>query len=166
MINTESWLIAYSFLGLVGGYFLSKISPEEMKPGKRYFNYGKILLLILMILAGIVYGVSYLNRFVFISAVIGLFLGLYFDKIFLILALGLSFISENILFASLIFIYGLLEGSVKYKEGFLWKEGLWFLVPSVLVLLFSLTSKIDADLIISLVIGYVLAYAYKLSFNR
>ena len=115
-----------AFLGLPFGLFLSFISPEEMKPGKKYFELIQNLLLVFILF----FVFDYYSISLIISLIITIlvFLGVFYWQnkhksiiIYLILAvfLYLSYkdISLFVLESSLIFMYGVPTGSlIKCKK--------------------------------------------------
>ena len=115
-----------AFLGLPFGLFLSFLSPEEMKPGKRYFELIQNLLLVFILF--FIFDYYLLPLMISIIITITVFLGVFYWKnkyksiiIYLILAvfLYLSY-KDPTLFAlesSLIFMYGFPTGSlIKCKK--------------------------------------------------
>jgi hypothetical protein len=104
-----------SYIGIICGILQSIISPEEMKDGKRYFT------TLIYILIGILSITQIINK-EWITLLLTLFIApiFYFDKIgfeyfFFGCILGLqpaSFLYS----ASIIFIYGITEGSLLYKR--------------------------------------------------
>ncbi len=134
-----------SFLGLFVGMLLAFVSPEEMKPGEKYF---KIMKGILFIVIGVVmvYLTWYNNLLFFITAIVFLVFYIKFlDSHWLYLALGiyigLGFHIQKffIVIACLVFICGLPIGSLfvsgsKSKKKFdIIKEGLFKHAPSYFI---------------------------------
>ena len=95
-----------SLLGQYIGYILASKTKEELKQGKKYF---KLTCLILLLLIGVY---SLTVSFNVILLVIGLILGFLIRKEYLYFGL----ISNNVFIASLIFIFGLPYGTLKYKN--------------------------------------------------
>lgn len=121
MINEVSWLqiiiiSIISFSGLFIGMLLAGISPEEMKPGKKYFLLFRIVFCFLIAIIGFI-----LFKPSIWMVLIGIVIGLFLKNIYFYLG-GILFLSFNlgysILFSMLVFIYGMLNGtlnSLKYK---------------------------------------------------
>lgn len=139
-----------AFLGLPIGLFLSFISPEEMKPGKKYFELIQNLLLVFILFFVFDYYLFPLILSIIIT--ITLFLGVFYWQnknksviIYVVLAI-LLFFSDNdaSLFAlesSLIFMYGIPTGSlIQYrKKDFLKivaKHSIFILLVILLLFLF------------------------------
>lgn len=105
-----------AFLGLILGILLAKISPEEMKPGKKYFIiFRNVLLPIISII--LFYFSNYNILFFIVGLIIGYFIKLDYFYFGLVLAFAF-YVSKEILFilASLIFIYGLPTGTLLEKK--------------------------------------------------
>ncbi len=139
-----------SFLGLFVGMVLAFVSPEEMKPGEKYFKIIKGLAFIVMAVI-IVYLTWYHNILFFITIIVFLVFYLKFlDSHWFYLALGiymgLGFRMEKffIVVACLVFICGLPTGSLfvyksKSKKKFdivkdaLLKHTLPYAIPALLL---------------------------------
>ena len=104
-----------SFIGLLIGILLAKLSPEELKPGKKYF-----ILLKKIILIAIVISIIYYSKLSLFGLFIGAFIGYFFKKEYfyfgLALVVSLQLTKFNILLASLIFIYSLPYGTLLKKN--------------------------------------------------
>lgn len=130
MIQDYSIFIAglIAFLGVFIGEFLAYISPEEMKPGKRYF----VMFHVFFILAAIILGLVFLKFNVYLF-VIGIVIGLILRKPYFYFA-GLLFSAGHYywVFAILIFTIGLFIGTLLrplvHLEYFLIDIGLYFAV--------------------------------------
>lgn len=120
-MNLALFILILSFLGLIIGIFLGKVTEEEIRPGKKYFNYLQILILVAIIIS-----LLFLANFNLIFLLL-LILGFLFenfikyDKLYLYFGLyGLIgyLTSENylVLAAVLIFIYGLTYGTLLYEN--------------------------------------------------
>ena len=125
-----------SFLGLISGFFLNKITKEELEPGKKYFTLLSIAILLSIIILNIVPIVGIL-----IGIVIGLILSYLIKNIYFYLGISalVSILSnENVaLLAGLIFVFGLSYTALNYKEvnrKFLLKS-LVFFIPFTLLLI-------------------------------
>ena len=110
-----------AFLGFPLGLFLSFVSPEEMKPGKKYFELIQNLLLVFILF--FVFDYYTLPLIISIILTVTVFLGVFYWQnkhksiiIYLILAVLLYLSSKDTsLFAletSLIFMYGIPAGSL------------------------------------------------------
>ena len=95
-----------SLIGQYIGYLLASKTKEELKQGEKYF---KLICLILLLIIGIY---SLIISFNFILLITGLILGFLIRKEYLYFGL----ISNNVFTASLIFIFGLPYGTLKYKN--------------------------------------------------
>ena len=117
------FLIALS--GILGGYALSRIAPEEIKPGKTYFfilTRSILVILFLTISYYLFVSQKYVLLFSFVSlALILLILSLKREHIWLYavtyLLLGSFYFlhleqSYNLIVASLLFVYGLPVGTL------------------------------------------------------
>jgi len=112
------------FLGFPIGIFLSKLSPEEMKTGKKYFHLIQNFLLVFILF--FIFNYYNINILLIILTTIVIFsLSFYWENtykstiIYLILAIILFLSSKNTqLFeieSSLMFIFGIPTGSSYYK---------------------------------------------------
>jgi hypothetical protein len=164
---TESsifWLAIYGYLGLIAGYFLTRISPEEMKPGNKYFKIGKIVIVFLIGVFTLYLGTAYCCGFkVIFPLVFGLILGMLFDKIYLILGFGIALASGNFatILASLIFLFGMFEASFSYDKNYLFNSSMFYFLPVLIILSFNLDRFISSNAVLAIVGGYALSYAYK-----
>lgn len=108
-------LIILAFTGLIIGSILAFFTKEELVQGKNYFKFSKkIILLILIVLFLFKAFPNYLLVLVFF--ILGILIAFLFKKIYFYLGLGLFFsffYSPNflILILTLIFLFGLLQGS-------------------------------------------------------
>ena len=100
-----------SFIGLLIGILLAKLSPEEIKPGRKYF-----ILLEKIVLIAIIITLIYYSEISLLGIFIGAFIGYFFRKEYfylgLALMISLKHVNFNFLLASLIFIYGLPYGTL------------------------------------------------------
>jgi len=112
------------FLGFPIGILLSKLSPEEMKTGKKYFHLIQNFILVFILF--FIFNYYNINIFLIILTTIIIFsLSFYWENtykstiIYIILAIILYLSSKNTqLFAiesSLMFIFGIPTGSSYYK---------------------------------------------------
>jgi len=123
-----SWLIyLIASSGFLLGIILALISPEELKPGKKYFMIAKFILLFLVILFSLglfIYSHKYwlllipLFYLILYLFLIRKFIGedLFNYPFFLVL---LFMLNLDLVLATLIFLYGLIAGTVfklKLKE--------------------------------------------------
>lgn len=115
----EILILGAAFLGIVCGYILSLISPEEMAAGRKYFFWLKRVFFVLM---GVYFFYFTKTNFWYLGIVFLLLFYLNFirrqgSKTWLeganiILWAGFFFLMpEKTVFASLIFLYGLPAGS-------------------------------------------------------
>jgi len=119
-----------SFFGLIIGGFLAYLCKEELVKGEKYFVWIRRILLLVMIIA-----FSYVDFNLWLI-IIGLFVGLFACYEYLYL----GFIS-GILNLILVFIYGLVKGTLVYfKESkhWYWIDALMFFIPLISVLIFGL----------------------------
>lgn len=107
--------IIVSYLGLYVGLALAKISPEEIKPGRRYFMLlEKILFIIIMAVA--LYGLFTSAKFIYfslllIAAVIAFFIKkMKFHSYYILFAILASF--NDMILISLIFVISLPIGTL------------------------------------------------------
>ena len=129
----EYWL---SFLGLVFGVLLGFLTKEEYKPGKKYFEIIRRVVLFLMVVSLLYYSRSFFSA-VFFG--LGFIVALYFRKSYFYLGLGLVALA-NFWMMSLIFVFGLVYGTLSSKK--YWKDYrkvvfplflqlVWVLIPLV-----------------------------------
>ncbi|MEW6063073.1 MAG: hypothetical protein AB1571_01745 [Nanoarchaeota archaeon] len=149
-----------SFTGLLIGVLLAKLSPEEVKPGKKYF-----IILKKLVLLSIIITLVYYTKFLFLSFFIGVLFAYFFNYAYLYLGLSLivSVISKqfNLLIASFIFIYGLPYGTLLNKN-ILKKTVLYlllFLAP--LLLIINNLNIIYTNIISSFVVGSIAVLIIK-----
>lgn len=155
----EFFIPLVSFLGLVVGIILAKVSPEEMKPGKKSFQAMRILTLFLLIAALLYY--SGLNLYLLaIGLALGLFVRLGYLYLGAALAGALMMSRESLLIvSSLVFIYGmpygsLLESQKKITLQKLLSFALVFAIPFLLLL-----SQLKPSHILSLAAGLLAGMA-------
>ena len=139
-----------SFLGFPIGLFLSFVSPEEMKPGKKYFKLLQNLLLVLILF--FVFDYYLIPLAISILITVAVFLGVFYWQnkykgiiLYTLLAVFLYFSSKNYsLFAlesSLIFMYGFPAGSLikcrkKDSIKIIAKHAIFIVIAILLLLLF------------------------------
>ena len=139
-----------AFLGFPIGLFLSFVSPEEMKPGKKYFKLLQNLLLVFILF--FVFDYYTIPLAISIILTVAVFLGVFYWQnkhksiiLYLILAVLLYLSSKDTsLFAiesSLIFMYGLPAGSLlksKKKDAIkiVAKHSIFIVLAVLLLLLF------------------------------
>ena len=98
-----------AFLGQVIGELLARISPEEMKPGRKYFSFFEIFFIFVICILGLV--LFPINIWLLL---LGIVFGLIFKKTYSYFG-GLLFgLTSNylFLFSTLVFIYGLFYGTL------------------------------------------------------
>ncbi len=100
-------------LGLAVGAVLAKVSPEEMKPGKKYFSFLRKLMLTAFLVVLALYS-NGMWQYILIGLVIGFFIRLNY----LYFGLAMASASGNLLFlvAALIFLYGIPTGSLMVEK--------------------------------------------------
>jgi len=149
-----------SFIGLLIGILLAKISPEELKPGKKYF-----IMLKKLVLLSIILSLLYYTKFSFLLFFIGIMFAYFFNHIYLYLGISIviSLVSKqfNVLIASLIFIYGLPHGTLLNKN-ILKRVALnLFLFLTPLLLIINNLNINYTNLISSFVIGSIAVLMIK-----
>ena len=108
---------ALSYLGVLAGYIILLFAPEEKKPGMRYFNGLLYFTFLLSLILALFFS---FNFFVLFSSLVFLALFLFFKKyqiylsyiFFAIIFYILSNTDKFIVFAVLIFVYGLIAGAI------------------------------------------------------
>lgn len=122
MINTTLTITA-SFLGIIAGIALAKISPEELKPGEKHFKILKIVLLALIIFFSlIIFSIqsnllllSIITCYIIIKKYKDVHLS--FDYIlFAMILASMTNIDHLHVTSSLIFLYGLPAGTLLVKR--------------------------------------------------
>lgn len=113
MIN-DIFIVIVSFIGLIVGMVIALYTKEELKPGEKYFTWFKRTVLLWIILLFVYYS---RNELLFLM--IGLIAGFMFRLnvyLYLGIALASSFmIMQELIVASLIFLFGLPYGTLKAK---------------------------------------------------
>lgn len=118
-----------SFSGLIAGFLLVKIAPEERKPLKKYFAWMRKAIILLMFLFMLLY---YYKRWNYILALVLIFVILMFIELrskSMLLKSVMSYAAFGIIFflsrsnlnlfaiqASLIFLHGLPTASLIFKK--------------------------------------------------
>ena len=137
-------IIAY--LGLLLGVILIKLSPEEQKPGKKYFILLKQILFVLILIPLLYYfKINLILSVVLLSIVIALIIKrkVKFERntiIYFILAI-IFYLSSRIpdlliIESVLIFLYGIPTSSLILKKNNYLKiffNNLWFFIPIILL---------------------------------
>jgi|SRR3989338_10408232 len=125
-----------AFLGLIAGFFLNKVVKEELEPGKKYFAYLSIALLVCIIISSIAPIWD-----IFIGILIGIILSYLITKVYFYFGISaLASILSNksiILLSGLIFVFGLSYAALDYKgvnKKFLLKSLIFFFIPFLLLL--------------------------------
>ena len=108
----EFFIPLISFLGLIVGIILAKVSPEEMKPGRIFFKVMRLAALFLIVIISLYY--SKVNLILFAGGLsIGFFLKLGYFYLGAALAGAFMVSKESVLMiASLIFIYSMPHGTL------------------------------------------------------
>jgi hypothetical protein len=140
------WEVIIGFLGLFVGLLLVHISPEEFKPGKKYF-------LILFIVSAIALWVIMHFSYVWWLYLIGIILGMLFSYEYIYLGVGAVYSGMPWLYGSILFIFGLGYGSYfkEDKKRILISAGLFLVTLFLLFLDYNLISLAAGGLIGSLV---------------
>lgn len=104
-------IFALSFFGLLAGIIIAFFTKEELKPGSKYF-----MLLEKVILLSISSVIVFFVRDFFLFFILGLFAGFVFRKTYFYFGLALPLVSKSFLLilSSLIFVFGLPNGSLLY----------------------------------------------------
>ncbi len=126
-----------AFLGFIAGFFLNRVVKEELGPGKKYFAFLSIILLISIIILNIVPIFD-----IVIGIIIGVILSCLISNIYFYLGISasVSVLSNNniALLSALIFIFGLSYSALNYKiinKKFLLKSLIFFFIPFLLLLI-------------------------------
>ena len=142
-----------SFLGLVIGFMLIQIAPEEKKPLRKYFSFARKFFLLLIFIFLIFY--YSFNSLYILGLIAGCMLLFYLDhkirdavkkSMIAYAMLGVLFFlsSKNtglfVFVSSLILLYGMFESSMleinpKYYEKFLANNMVFILIANILLLL-------------------------------
>ncbi len=155
----EFFVPLISFFGLVAGIILARISPEEMKQGKKFFKVMRLAVLFMLIVMLLYY--SNLNL---LMLAIGLSIGFFIRLGYLYMGVSLAgalLASRDAFFmiASLVFIYGLpygtlLESRRKINVRKLLLSGMTFAAP-FFILLFPLEPSYILSLCAGLLVGQI-----------
>lgn len=143
----EIFLLILMFLGILFGYFISKISIEELKEITPYIKYAHIVTAAIA-LSIAVYSKIFINNYynILISIVIFLlaFTLIYLYKkkntyklLFALFGLSIFFVKEQFFFAVAVFIDIIFVTTINYKKNF-FKNALiylYFLIPALLIFL-------------------------------
>jgi hypothetical protein len=122
----EFLVLLVSYLGLLLGFFLAKIAPEEKEPGKKYILLFRKLLLAVIFLIIFVYNFINIYWTIILLLILGsvaVILILRQNSILDYAVLGLLIFSTHgqlITLAGLILIYGMLIGILRSEKG--WKK--------------------------------------------
>lgn len=122
-----------AFFSMIIGRYLRRLAKDEMKIGEKYFLLLDRILLLLISLMLILFSSG--NWLILLTFFLGLFIGQMFKQKWFYLGLGLAssaFISveATILMASLIFLYGLIKGTLHDNIS----KKLVFFIPLLLLL--------------------------------
>ena len=164
MFGDSLLLIIYSTFGFFVGHLLTKISPEEMKPGKRYFKLLAMSMLLLIGIFGVFVGIGLNNMDIELAIllVFGMLVGKFLNNIYFVLGVGMGFAIGNfsLILASLIFVFVMADTSLKYGKSLFYRV-IVYLVPALLISFFNISKIFDVNYVIALVSGFSWAYAYK-----
>ncbi len=145
----EYFLALITLLGIIVGIILTKISPEEILPGRKYFIFVKVLFLFCLAGTLLILGFehSILYYFLFLLGIItGTFL--HWTYMYLGFALAASFSTSYLaLIASEIFIFGIPFGTLRKLHKKLGLKKLLFLVlyfslPFLLLFYFNISPNL------------------------
>lgn len=160
--------VLYAYLGLVIGFALSRIAPEEMKPGRKYFHIAQIFVMLLLLSFVYFFGLRYIDSSSFLLAFIGMMLGLFEVNVYLFFGIGLIFFSGSlaVIFGVLVFIYGMIAASIDSDKKLLFYNGLYYFVPALILLGETVTRTFVTQYGVPLIFGAFMAYSYKLIFKE
>lgn len=130
-----------AFIGQFIGHIIAKITKEEIKPGKIYFNWLKNILLLIIIISCIYF------QFNLLFLIIGLAIGLIINKEYFYFGL----ISNNLLFGSLVFIYGLPYGTLNKIKSLLYNI-LFFSIAVIINFIYTINISLVAGALIIILI--------------
>lgn len=112
-------LFLVSLLGLIAGYILSFITPEEVMAGKKQLSFFRYFLLLSITVCAIFYLQNLLFSLIFVFLTLSFvflqqkFKSRYWEIAFYaIFLLTFLVLGRNLLFVSLVFLYGLPTGSL------------------------------------------------------
>ncbi len=127
------WL---SFIGLLIGVYLSKVTGTEIKEGRKYL----LLLQSVVLILAIVYLFSF-DLLFFIGLIIGLIIGLllsfFIKNLYLYFGVGLV-VGNSLIYLVLIFLNGLVEGSFLKDKKEILKSLIFFVIP-IFFIIFNVT---------------------------
>lgn len=132
-------------IALVGqfiGLILAKFTKEELKQGKIYFNILKNIILVSIIISTLFYKLD------IIYLILGLVLALVIKKEYFYFGL----ISNNLLFSSLIFIYGLPYGSLNNNFKKLIYNIPLFLITLIITFIYPVNFSLSAGALIVILV--------------
>jgi hypothetical protein len=112
------FIAIYAYLGLLVGVILSKIAPEEIKPGRKYFIFGQAIVMVALFAFTYFFGLRSPDIYMFILAFVGMLLVLYDISVFLFLGMGVLFFSGGlaVVFGVLVFLYGMFASSINQDQ--------------------------------------------------
>jgi len=159
----EILIVIYAYTGLVVGLLLSKIAHEELKPGKKYFHIAKIIVIFSLLMFTYLFGLKNLDFSSFLWAFIGMMLGLFKVNEFLFLGIGTVFFSArlSIVFAALVFAYGMICQAVDFSKKIFFQNSLYYLIPVLFLFSFNILRVFTSEYSIPLLFGVFMAYSYK-----
>lgn len=125
------------FSGQIIGNVLAKISPEEMKPGNKYFKFFAVFFIVVIVILSLIlsFKFSWIN---ILLIIIGIVIGLFFRKVYGWLSGVLFSLNFRYLFvfSILIFIYGLFDGTLnrpfKHLKNLAFDFGLFFIIGGLI----------------------------------
>lgn len=112
-------ILLVCFLGIISGYFISLIAPEELRKGKTYFEWlARIIVFLIMLFFILIYETSSVFIIIFVIIVISLITisKTYLDYLYSLFSIIIFTVSNNqnflIIESSLIFILGIITASL------------------------------------------------------
>ncbi len=158
------WLVLFAYLGLISGYILKKISPEEMVPGKIYYKYFQMAIAIVIGLVSLSLIFTDMTHWTYGLFFVGLLFGFFIKNAYPVFAIFIPFVAakSGVVIAALIFWFGMLESSLNWKKNLLFENLFYFVLPAIVLIHFGINSYLNEALVISFVSGFILSFAYKI----
>ena len=148
------------FFGIVGGFVLSWIAPEELLPGKKYFVFAKkliftliLLLLVYFLQLGLFYEILLIVIILLFVIVIPLKSVIFYPATAVILMLVSQQPNFFMVMSVLIFIYGMIISTL-FCSRFVKKEKLQ---GNIFLILFKLLLRYISFLVIGIVVYLILS---------
>ncbi len=168
ILGDGGFIAIYAYLGLIVGLILSRIAPEEIKPGRNSFIFSQAVVMVALFAFTYFFGLRSPDIYVFMLAFAGMLLALYEVSVFVFLGIGVLFFSGGlaIVFGVLVFLYGMFASSITQEPQKIFFDSLWYFLPVVVLLTCNVVRIISSQYGISLMFGAFLAYSYKLLLKR